>query len=295
MTIIYEENDSNWPDEFNLSDHEVDEILNFEESGLHALEYGPAEVAVRSFTWLVDRWTRLAGPCHDRTMVQRAFLARALFLDGDTEAAIGEYKCLIIDRTEVFGAEDPQVLRTRGQLGQIYARGGFPAEAVKIQLELFKDRQRIYGDYELPTLDTMGNLAEALLIAGEFEHSKLVYSSLLKRRTRKLGKNHDDTIRTYLNHAIASARASKTHEEAISILHEAVEYLESEAGPIDNSTLFARGHLANAYEANGDYVTALAILMALVEDREALLGFYHYDTQRTLSSIMRIQEIMNSM
>ena len=290
MTIVWSENDNDdWQDRYGISDELADELGEYQERGFHALEYGPAREAVRAFVWLVEKWSRLAGFRDENTMAQRAFLARALFLDGQVLLAADEFRRLIADRTAVLGADHIQVLRTRGQLGQVLARGGHPEEGIEIQQVLLDDRTRLLGPDAPAVFDTMGNLAEAYLLAERYVEGRDLYADLLARRTRVLGVDHEDTIRTFLNHSVACAQAADDPQDAITTLESAGWTLETMVGALDDATLTCRGHLADAYIRNGDLHQAAEVLKELVGDRKLLLGRFHPDTIRSRRMLVRVK------
>lgn len=293
MTVIWSEDEDDWQSRYGISDDLAEQMGEYQELGLHALEYGPASDAVKAFLWLVEQWSRVAGIRDENTMTQRAFLSRAFFRDGQTLLAAAELRQLIADRTEVFGADDPQVLRTRGQLGQVLARGGYPLEGIEIQESLLDDRERLFGPDAPAVFDTMGNLAEAYLLAQKYERGRDLYGDLLERRTRILGAEHEDTVRTYLNYSAACAQASSNAGDAIAILEAAVNHLDEMVGSLDQSTLTCRGHLADAHIQNGDLTVAAEMLTSLLTDRMLLLGPDHPDTIRSSTMLADVESILH--
>lgn len=208
MTIIWEASDGNWRERYGIDDELADRLADLQDRGFDALENGPSSDAVRCFATLVDRWVRIAGLRDDTTMVQRAFLARALAADGQALMAAEELRRLVVDRTVVLGPDDPQTLRTRGQLGQVLARNGHADAGIEIDLVLLDDRIRLYGPDDPATFDTMGNLAEAYLNAGRVVEGRDLYAELLERRTRVLGPDDPATVRTAENLAVAQRRCA---------------------------------------------------------------------------------------
>ena len=281
MTIVWNESEDDWQTRYGISDELADEMADHQDYGFHSLEYGPANEAVRSFLWLVEQWNRIAGPRDEETMVQRAFLARAFAADGQVRLAADELRRLADDRAALLGDDHPQTLRTRGQLGQVLARGGFPDEGIEVLEPLLADRLRLHGPDGLPTFDSMGNLAEAYLLAGRRVEGRDLYAELLERRTRVLGDEHDDTIRTRLNLIAARAQTNANPAEAVGELHAAIEQFTEMVGPLHDATLTARGHLADAMLRTGDLRSTIGILEDLLSDRLTLLGPDHPDSRRS--------------
>ena len=292
MTSDWNESEDEWMARYGIDDELADQMGEHQERGFHALEYGPANEAVQSFLWLVEQWNRLAGPCDEETMVQRAFLARAFARDGQVLLAADELRRLTADRAAVFGEDDPQTLRTRGQLGQVLARNGYAEDGIAVLEVLLEDRLRLYGPDAPPTFDSMGNLAEAYLLDHRYVEGRDLYADLLERRTRVLGAEHADTTRTYLNWSAARAKACADPAAAVSMLEEAVDHLEEVAGATDDSTLTARGHLADAHLRNGDPDAAVEVLKSLLIDRTMLLGPEHPDTLRSVQMLAEAESAL---
>jgi hypothetical protein len=135
----------------------------------------------------------------------------------------------------------------------------------------------------------MGNLAEAYLLAHKYERGRDLYADLLERRTRILGAEHEDTVRTYLNYSAACAKASSNAEDAIAILEAAVAHLDAMVGSLDQSTLTCRGHLADFHIHNGDLTVAAEMLTSLLTDRMLLLGPDHPDTIRSSTMLADVE------
>lgn len=281
------DSDDDWQTHYGIDDDLAEEMADRQDRAHHALEYGPPREAVVNFAWLVEQWARLAGVQSDRAMVNRAFLARAFAADGQTLLAADELRRLVVDRATVFGEEDPQTLRTRGQLGQVLARGGYPDEGIEIQRALLEDRTRLLGPDAPGVFDTMGNLAESYLLAGRYVEGRDLYADLYERRCRVLGLDHPDTTRTYMNLSAARAKSCEDPDDAIAILEVAIEELENTAGPLDMSTLTARGHLSDALIRGWAFDEAVEVLESLLSDRRMVLGPDHGDTIRSEQMLVR--------
>jgi hypothetical protein len=135
----------------------------------------------------------------------------------------------------------------------------------------------------------MGNLAESYLLANHHVRGRDLYADLLERRTRILGEQHEDTVRTYLNYSAACAQASTDTRDAIAILEAAVDHLEATVGSLDQSTLTCRGHLADFHIHNGDLTVAAEMLDSLLTDRMLLLGPDHPDTIRSSTMLADVE------
>jgi hypothetical protein len=74
------------------------------------------------------------------------------------------------------------------ELGQI-------VEACELRRHILSVRNRTLGPDDLTTLNSLENLANTLRWIDEDDEAKVIYESLLAKRTRLLGADHPDTPR----------------------------------------------------------------------------------------------------
>jgi tetratricopeptide (TPR) repeat protein len=268
------------PRDDSSGDNEIDpelekEINEHAQVAFGALENGPSRLAVQEFEWLVETWTELAGPFDDHTMVQRAWLAKALLADQRPEEAAEQQRVLVAHRTAVLGPDDHATLAMRGQLAQTLARGGNPTEAIELLRPLLDDRTRLFGADHPTVFDTLGNLGEALLLAKQSEEGVEVYTDLLARRTAALGEWHPDCLRTSLNLAAGRSQCCDDDAEALDILTKNLEHQAEGEGWESESVYVSRAHIAYFHRNRGNYEEAELMYASLHEDCTQVLGAEH--------------------
>ncbi len=273
------------PRDDSFDDNEIDpeleeEINEHAQVAFGALENGPSWLAVQEFEWLVETWTEVAGPYDDHTMVQRAWLAKALLAANRSEEAAEQQRVLVAHRTAVLGPDDHATLAMRGQLAQTLARSGNPTEAIELLRPLLKDRTRLFGADHPTVFDTLGNLGEALLLAELPEEGVEVYADLLARRTAALGEWHPDCLRTSLNLAVGRSQCCDDDAEALDILTKNLEHQAEGKGWESDSVYVSRAHIANFHRTRGNYEEAELMYASLRDDCTQVLGEEHPLTVR---------------
>jgi tetratricopeptide (TPR) repeat protein len=275
----------------NEIDPELEEEINeHAQVAFGALENGPSRLAVEEFEWLVEIWTELAGPYDDHTMVQRAWLAKALLADQRPQEAAEQQRVLVAHRTAVLGPDDHATLAMRGQLAQTLARGGNPAEAIELLRPLLEDRTRLFGADHPTVFDTLGNLGEALLLAEQPAEAVEVYTDLLARRTAALGEWHPDCLRTSLNLAIGRSECCDDDAEALDILTKNLEHQAEGKGWESESVYVSRAHIANFHRTRGNYEEAELMYASLRDDCTEVLGEDHPLTVRYEWKLAEVRE-----
>jgi len=275
----------------NEIDPELEEEINeHAQVAFGALENAPFRLAVEEFEWLVETWTELAGPYDDHTMVQRAWLAKALLADQRPQEAAEQQRVLVAHRTAVLGPDDHATLAMRGQLAQTLARGGNPAEAIELLRPLLDDRTRLFGADHPTVFDTLGNLGEALLLAEQSEEAVEVYTDLLARRTAALGEWHPDCLRTSLNLAVGRSECCDDDAEALDILTKNLEHQAEGKGWESDSVYVSRAHIANFHRTRGNYDEAELMYASLRDDCTEVLGEDHPLTVRYRWKLAEVQE-----
>jgi hypothetical protein len=102
-----------------------------------------------------------------------------------------------VNRREDVGAGDTEeCLKTRSHLAATQFEMGQFAEACEQRRQIVSVRTRTLGPDDPSTLSSLENLAGTLQWIDEFDEARLIYESLLERRSRSLGTAHPDTERT---------------------------------------------------------------------------------------------------
>jgi hypothetical protein len=261
--------------------------------GQRALHEGDPAVAERNFARLVELFTERAGPRFDRTLVWKAFLAKAVAAQGRLDEAVTLQRSVIADRTVELGPDHLYTLTIRGQLGQTLARHGRPAEATALLESLLADERRVLGGDHPSTLNTVGNLAEAYALAGDDERACTLYEAQLAGRTRVLGRRHRDTLLARSNLAALRARVAEPTVAVLDDLADNLAEVITHHGEDSDEAFAARGYLAEHHLRLGDGHAALAVLVPLERDRSAELGPTHPATLRSRRMITEAIDLID--
>ena len=168
--------------------------------------------AVPCFRALADFSSRTNGADHERTLVWRGFLGRALTDSGSYTEAEQVLSDLLLDRERLLGPDDALTLVTRGNLARAIALGGRPDEGVLLAQRLLDDRLRLLGPEHPSTLDSQGHLAHFHLLAGRAELAASLYAEQLAARLRTL--EPDDPVLDQTRHNLALALDRAAPEDA---------------------------------------------------------------------------------
>jgi tetratricopeptide (TPR) repeat protein len=169
---------------------------------------------------LADR-RRLFGD-HDLDTLEAlndyAELHLALNLDGEHTYA---------ERLAAVGPDHPDTDFVRGNLAFKYWLAGRLTEATALNEELYRARQRVFGDHQL-TFIAATNLGACYAKTGQLEEAAVLHEETLEARLRLLGPANPDTMRS--RHALALTYVDLgRYGEAISLheenLTERVRYL----------------------------------------------------------------------
>lgn len=256
------------------------ELKRHSDQGLAALRRGDGVTALKHFERLVELFSERAGPTYYRTMVWKAFCAQALDSQGRFEEAMALQKVVIAERTDALGADHPDTLGTRGQLGQTLARQKRYDESRALQEELYVDKIEALGPNDRSTLNTLGNLADLYVFEGRYAEATYLYRELLARRMQALGPDDPDTSRTArtLEHF---STADDLDEPAFERLtNYLVETLRLHA-PESEQAAIARGNLACEHLRFGDGSAAIALLLPVAAVRARERPVDDPDTLRT--------------
>jgi eukaryotic-like serine/threonine-protein kinase len=102
-----------------------------------------------------------------------------------------------VDRYDGLGfGETEECMKTRSHLATTQSEMGQFTEACEQRRLIVAVRTRTLGPDDLSTLSSLENLAGALQWVDEFDEAKLIYQSLLEKRSHLLGVDHPDTVRT---------------------------------------------------------------------------------------------------
>ena len=243
--------------------------------GRMELADGDAARAVSQFELLADACAVVEGPLASRTLRTRGWLGIALIEAHRFDQAEQVLAELLIDRTEVLGADDRETLSTRGNLARAVGRGGRPEEALVISELLLQDRVRLFGPDDRDTLNTRGHIAQFHDMAGDTRLSAQLQEELFFDRARVLGSDDHDTVTSLQNTTLTLSRLRPLDDETLDRLRQMIVRTNDELGPDHPTSLIARSFLASALASQGHHLEALEQFEAILDARIRTLGDHH--------------------
>jgi Tetratricopeptide repeat len=206
-----------------------------------------------------------------------ARLATYLGASGSYAAARDLQRKTLNARERGLGAQHPDTLAARHELGRWTGEAGDLAAARDLFAELLPVRERILGVEHPDTLAARHELALLTGQAGDPAAAREQFAELLPVRERVLGVEHPDTLATRheLAHLIGETGdpAAARHQFA-----ELLPVREKVSGPQHPWTLGARHELARWTGEAGDPAAARDQFARLMADEQQVLGEQHPDT-----------------
>jgi tetratricopeptide (TPR) repeat protein len=143
--------------------------------------------------------TRRLGAGHRDTLKARFDLA-STYVNQPAEAA--RLTIMVLeDQRRILGEEDPDTVRTIGNLSSLYWRAGRYAEALPLATRVFEIERKISGPDHPTTLNSMHNLATAYDRLEKNAEAESVYVATIDVKRRVLGDAHPSTLLTELRFA----------------------------------------------------------------------------------------------
>ncbi len=175
-----------------------------------------------------------------------------------------------------LGVDDPDAVVARGNLAAVRASRGQWGLALPELVANVADRERLFGSDHPATLCAQDALAAAFRETGALLDALRLSMHVSARRQRVLGSAHPDTLTTRTGHGLTLADLGD-HDGATTVLAAALRDAERDTRSAVPAAV-ARGHLARALAARGDFAAA-----AVQADRAARacaehLGPGHEDT-----------------
>ena len=213
-------------------------------------------------------------------------LARYLGASGSYAAALAVQRQILRVREETLGAEHPDTLTVRANLGRWTGQAGDLAGARDLFAALLPVGERVLGPEHPRTLAAWHELARWTGHTGDPATARDLFAALLPVRERVLGPEHPDTLTA--RHQLARWTGPAGDAAAArDLLAALLPVRERVLGPEDRDTLDTRHHVATWTGEAGDRVAARDLLAALLPVRERVLGPDHPDTLATRDQLAR--------
>jgi tetratricopeptide (TPR) repeat protein len=198
-------------------------------------------------------------------------------LGDSAEQVIVAGELLVADSVRVLGADHPDTLQSRNNLGEAYRVAGRAAEAIPLHQQNLAVRERVLGADDPETLTSRNNLAAAYVAVGRAALAIPLHEQTLAGRERVLGLDHPDTLGSR-NNLAATYQAAGRAAEAIPLHEQTLAAFERVLGPDQPGTVASRNNLAVAYGAAGRVAEAIPLLEQTLAAMERMLGPDHPDT-----------------
>jgi tetratricopeptide (TPR) repeat protein len=149
-----------------------------------------------------------------------------------------------------WGSENTDVLGFSHNLAVGYRSLGRTAEAVELDEETLRTRERVLGPGHPDTLRSRNSLAASYLDLGRHQEAVQPFEEILRIRDRVLGPGHPDTLQSRNNLAGGYLDLGR-HQEAVELHEETLRTRERVLGPEHPYTLQSRNNLAAGYRVIG--------------------------------------------
>jgi hypothetical protein len=210
--------------------------------------------------------------------------ADSLGNSGDPAGAAAAFEQMLTSLVQVFGADHPYTLATRGNLAAWRGRAGDLAGAATAFEQLLVDRLRVFGPDHPDTLTIRNNLAYCRGQAGNPAGAAAAFEQLAADLARVLGPDHPDTLTTRGNLSRWRGEAGNPAGAAGAFEQLLADFLRV-LGPDHPDTLTTRNNLVFWRGQAGDLVGATHATEQLLADRLRVFGPDHPDTLTTGDSL----------
>jgi eukaryotic-like serine/threonine-protein kinase len=212
------------------------------------------------------------------------FLGHTLVSLGEPGKAIDLYVKASATHQKLLGPDDPETLKSMGNLAFGYQAAG----KLDLALPIFGDtvgrmKDKLGLDHP-DTLENMNNLATGQMAAGKMELALPLFKETLKLRKAKLGPDHPDTLGSMNNLASAYQIAGEL-DLAIALFEDTRKRMVDNLGPDHPDTLASMNNLAFAYQAADKLDLALPLFEDTLERLKAKLGPDHPATLNGMNNL----------
>jgi non-specific serine/threonine protein kinase/serine/threonine-protein kinase len=187
-------------------------------------------------------------------------------------------------RRRVLGPDQPDTLRSEGDLCLALERLGRYGEAEKLQSETVEKLRRVLGPNNPDTLQSMNNLANLFEDEGRHSEAETLHRQTLNARRRILGSEHPDTLRS-INNLARTVRDQHRFPEAEALYRQALEIERRVLGPDHPTTLITTANLADILDQQGHYAEAVQLNAQSLEVEKRVLGPDHPETLRSMNNL----------
>jgi len=214
----------------------------------------------------------------------RTVLGSSLMYLGDAKTATEQFEKARALYIKHLGADDPDTLRSTGNLAVGYGAVGKDKEALKLIEEALPLMSAKLGPQDPEVLQAMSNLATNYTACGRDAEANELRRKTLELRKATLGPDHPDTHTSMFNLAVSYSALGK-HLEARALHEQTLPLMKTSHGPVHPNTLKCMRSLANSYDKTGRRQDALDLHLATLGLQKKHLGATHPDTLGSMNDL----------
>jgi non-specific serine/threonine protein kinase/serine/threonine-protein kinase len=192
-------------------------------------------------------------------------------------------------RSEAFGAEHLDTMKSKQTLGIVYYEQGRLDEAEPLLVEALETHQRLHGDDCPVTAGLPNQLAVLYHRQGRWDEAETMFLVTLEALRRRLGNDHRGTIDVMSNLAVLYEDSGR-YDEAERLLLETLEARKRVLGDDHRSTLATMNNLAILYKSQKRYEEAEPLFLETLEAKKRVLGDDHKETLRTMMNLANLYQ-----
>ncbi|KAJ5808841.1 hypothetical protein N7474_010110 [Penicillium riverlandense] len=226
----------------------------------------------------------LLGEEHEEVLDSTDMLAKAYWLEGQSEEAEKLLVHVIETRKTKLGKDHPDTLASIANLAATYMSQGRWAEAEQLNIQVMETRKTKLGKNHSDTLTSMANLAATYSNQGRWEEAEQLEVQVIETRKTKLGKDHPDTLMSMNNLATTYMKQGRW-EEAEQLNIQVIGTRKTKLGKDHPDTLMSMSNLATTYMNQGRWAEAEQVLLQVIEMSKTKLGEDHPYTLTSMANL----------
>ena len=184
----------------------------------------------------------------------------------------------------IFGKNDLDTLKIRGNLATTYANLGDDNTALEMRKEVYNELKEALGEKHSDTLVALANLAISYSELGNYTKALELQNIVYDARKDILGEKHLSTLNALDNIAKSYSNLGN-YTEALKLTQVVYNAKKELLGKYDLETLSCLNSLASSYRGLGEYRKALNIKNELYDVVKKVLGEKDINTLITLMNL----------
>jgi tetratricopeptide (TPR) repeat protein len=252
---------------------------------------------VQELSKAIDRLSNQRGKLGGAFPDSLEALAIGLYYQGQIGEANERLSEALAQDRQLRGDEDPNTLRTMGNLAIVRRSLGDVSSAQALTRQVLESQERVLGPDHPDTLQSRANLATLLRDLGQLAEARALTEQVLADQERVLGPDHLSTLTTMGNLAFllrdTYVQTGDVHDlqRARDEMEEVFQLQRRVLGKDHPATLTTMSSLVDLRRMQGDTAGAAALGEELVQRQSRVFGNDHVATRRTRS---RLDEARNS-